>query len=251
MTTPLLCFDCHQPIETHEELSIGLYVLKPRPFHMTDFENRAGDFSTGDWTNTRRSDLIGRLLGIISRRVRARFSCSILMRDWYAMQPSFTQMRQLPYPIAALSCATGVAKWVHRYGSARPVAYLFERGTMGEGALDEALKDICNKRLAEKYYIGSTTKGTKASPQLQAADLHTYEVRKHFLNELRERPRAQRRSFQRLLEIPEGGNRIITGAELREWDERVRTGGGGGVNSRNAPLNKQQTTRLLPGGKVS
>jgi len=35
MTTPLLCFDCHQPIETHEELSIGLYVLKPRPFHMS------------------------------------------------------------------------------------------------------------------------------------------------------------------------------------------------------------------------
>ena len=35
MTERMICFHCKEPIESEPELSIGLYGLKPRPFHST------------------------------------------------------------------------------------------------------------------------------------------------------------------------------------------------------------------------
>ena len=42
MTTPLACFHCKEPIDSQGELSIGLYGLKPRPFHQTCHFDRLG-----------------------------------------------------------------------------------------------------------------------------------------------------------------------------------------------------------------
>lgn len=198
---------------------------KPLPFHMTDFETRYGKFTeTSGWTPQRKSELVGRLIGIIGRRVRARFSCSILMEEWYRLKPADTRMRQLPYGMCTAACSAAIAEWVHKYGNCEAVAYLFEGGTMGEGAMFDAFDDIARKGLAEKYYVGSRTKGDKRRPELQAADILAYEIRKSLINDMatdRLRPR-KRKSFSQLMEVHEGGDFILTGDHILDWNRGSR-----------------------------
>lgn len=220
----------------------------PLPFHMTDFENRKEPFDDEQhWTNKRRIDLIGRLTRTMARRVSARFSCSILMKDWYALEPVAKQMTHWPYAIGALTCAASVAEWNYRCGNREPVAYLFEAGTFGEGALFDAFDQVVKEGLGDKYYIGPRTKEDKKRPQLQAADIHAYEIRKHFLNEIRQGGRRERKSFSQILEIPDGGDSVITGKHLIEWNHEFLNGSSdrpAGVRGERVVLNKRQTTRI-------
>ncbi len=201
---------------TLDELGIRI------PFHMADFEAR----KKSPWCDLGPADrikLINRLTGIMARRVKARVYTALVVPELRSLVVERADKR-LGCTLCAFGCASRISEWAMSYGESKPVAYMFEGGTEGQGEAFAAFSQIMKKKHPVISLIGSRTLDDKRQPQLQAADVWAYESRKFIDRQYRREPRPMRRSLIRLLDIPDGRGFIIGGKALIEMTAALREG---------------------------
>lgn len=171
-------------------------------FHMTDWENRQGQFK--GWDNDRRIAVYRRLIGIIQRRITIPVFSGVKTKDYAEVKiwERFHNMPKSPYAFCSVMCMRLLVNWADAVGHQEPIAYIFESGAMNRGELmaghSAIMRDEKNKR---RYRLGSFTYADKRelSP-LQAADILAYEAYKYLRNELEGKVRQQRKSLTSLFE---------------------------------------------------
>jgi hypothetical protein len=179
----------------------------------------------------------------MARRIRARVWAVAPLKDWRQFNHPW-KGESLPFSFCALLCAERVAQWADIYGGKEPVAYLFEGGSQGQSLMLEAFNTLSSGPLGKKYYIGSRSIDDKKRPELQAADVHSYEVRKHFVNDVTGRARIRRSSFHRILDIPDVGGYVVTAKAIEDWYLRAIDGTGGGLDLKPTTLSHDAICRL-------
>lgn len=147
-------------------------------FHMKDFAHSNGEFR--NWKNdiSRRKDFIGRIIGIISRRVR--ISIGILIdRVAYqnvAHRDIFANFYKTEYTACAFLSLLRTSSWARRNRITDRIAFVFDNGNPKRTDFQRAF-DMANvPPIAEENNFGSLTFADDrfVSP-LQAADFIAYE----------------------------------------------------------------------------
>ncbi len=145
-------------------------------FHMTDYSSRVGKYS--EWVDDNR---FNRLVGIINRHVIASVGCVF-------SKPSFDRIFTKggkrfcggAFGVAASSCFQLAAELLAPgYPSAR-IAYVFEAGTKGSGAVKRVFDwNYTNREQRESLKLLSLKFEGKEFTPLQAADVLACELYRH------------------------------------------------------------------------
>jgi hypothetical protein len=159
-------------------------------FHMTDFDNRRGDFSLEKCPEEKRIPMQSALLGILKQRIQAIVVAATNKQD-YAQVESIYGIKIFPY--TAYQCLSGVEQWANEVGYDGPISYVFDEGGGSKelgtrGSLDQLLSDIWgDPELKRRFQIISRScwnyGSVKATPALQGADLVAYEAWKDLQND--------------------------------------------------------------------
>lgn len=156
-----------------------------RAFHMTDWENRQGEFK--DWNNCKRHDLFNRLVGILKLRFHHGFSAATIISHYSDFADEFARrspMAVSPYTFCVLQCFWFVGAWADRYRHPEPIQYVFEDGAGHAAELDVLCRQIeeSDDRRRRFRFGGLSRAGKRDSPSLQAADILAYETWKEMAN---------------------------------------------------------------------
>lgn len=160
-------------------------------FHMTDFENRRGQFD--NWSTTAKKDLLNRLLPIIDEHTFSSIGC-IVRRESFdtLLSPFVKQLCGDAYGVAALACwrhlgemLKGVDGWMD---------CTMERGARGCGALQ--LIHAEDSKFPEWHYnhriLGLSFRDKRVFLPLQAADILAYELWKQSARQFGQETRPPR-----------------------------------------------------------
>jgi hypothetical protein len=182
-------------------------------FHMTDCATGGGSFSDRDrWPTERRNSLVKRLTNIVNRHVMARTWSAVAMADYRMYVPG---ERTFPYGICAAGCASRLCAYSTEFRSQPFISYVFDQGDLGGSAAFQAFDEV--RGGSNVHRMGMISKGDRRlCLPLQAADLHAWEVRKYFADQLQGTGLGPRGSFMQLLSIREagGGGYFFCGASL-------------------------------------
>jgi hypothetical protein len=146
-------------------------------FHMTEFENRRGPYR--DWPQRRREEVLGRLVRCICATKGMGVAVALSLRDFEALDDAARQrLDDNPYSVCAILCIGLVTEELKRRGIAERVAYVFERGDLGQGQFREELADYATSERwrAAQRLRSLDFEDKKLMPGLQAADLLAYEA---------------------------------------------------------------------------
>jgi len=178
-------------------------------FHTVDCAHGVNAFE--GWSRAERSSLYKKLISLTTKHVLWRGWSAVLVPDYlqfFEGDENKENARKLMFSMCSLSCAVAIREISAGGGAAIP--YMFERGGLGGGVAADLLDRLSS--VAPIYRIGTVSFGTRHEVvQLQAADIHAYEIHKYFAEQLRPEPRSIRRSFKELLRISEAGGRGFGG----------------------------------------
>jgi hypothetical protein len=155
--------DIRQWVHFEREWKEILTPLGIEVFHAADFDRRKPPF---DLPDTKASELLERLVGIIVRRVEKTVACAVPMLDYKAMNERYllAEYFGFPYPCAARSCLAFVEAWANQHSFPyHDILCFFEDGAKHKGQLEW---------MAERDGFPSPTfkKKSEVTP-LQAGDL--------------------------------------------------------------------------------
>src|SRR5215216_5430715 len=106
-------------------------------FHMTDFENRRGQFKNILDTDRRR--LLERLITFIKIRQRIAIGVTFDMADYNEIIQEFPDLpMKQPYAFCALACMGRVRGWLKKHDYDEYVAYVYENGAEHKGQIISA-----------------------------------------------------------------------------------------------------------------
>ncbi len=157
-------------------------------FHMTDFENRKGQFA--GWDNRKRTSFITDLAAIVKNSIQWGIVHSLVIRDWNAVvDPNFAdeyERKRGPYIFLLQSCLEDMVKNV-KLPASEKIACVFDQNNFIAGAV---LTHFTLLKSAQKWdhLLGSLVFDNKARiVPLQAADMLAYESFKHITNQVIEK----------------------------------------------------------------
>ena len=166
-------------------------------FHMTDFENRRGDFAS--WSDAFRREFISYVIQIFHRPPLFPFGVTMLMDDWLAMPQWRRDWFKDPYSIGVATVLQAASRGLPTIDT---INFVFDRVPRLTGAATEAYNFVRN----EKEYapvIGSFEfASSEERLPLQAADFVAYEYGKFTRNRLFDSNRPTRWTMERLFEKP-------------------------------------------------
>jgi hypothetical protein len=196
---------------------------RPLPFHMTDFETGNWPVSGYRWPNEKRKvKFLDGLIQIICERVKLRVYTIVYLGHYHILFPK-DRRKKIPWVLSALGCASRISKWAEQR-PCDPVPFIFERGGEGWGI---AYDSYCRmERLGHlgKTKIGSWTMEDKYTTGLQAADLWSWELRKHFTSQMGEYP-GLRPSLEKLIYgVSDGAGFILDGHALQSMIDDFKQG---------------------------
>jgi hypothetical protein len=174
-------------------------------FHMSDFENRAGDFQR--WPNELRQERLARLIRIINTNVIASFGTTIMCSQ-YADTFSSEAHRFVggPYGLAAVMVMMDLGKILRLTGALGSIAYVFESGALGAGQVLQVFtaNEQNPKQKEEMRLLSLRFENKRDFVPLQAADILAYELYKHLPRQLGVEPwsRGPRHSLRMLANVP-------------------------------------------------
>lgn len=183
-----------------EEWTAALREFQLEYFHMTDFANRAKQYSA--WTDAERSARFARLAAIIRRHTLASISSGFLRQSFDAIFDRDAK-RYIggPYGAAVGMCFLNVAERLKPlYPSAR-VSYIFERGAKGAGDVAKAFEmNYSDDETREQFKLQSFRFDDKRKcAPLQAADILSYELYRQIPKHLGIDPRPARQELKLLV----------------------------------------------------
>lgn len=159
-------------------------------FHMAEFENRQGPYA--DWSNTRRQDFLGGLVGILKARDIFSVGSGIVTENFLALSVEDRQWMthgnpDIPYFLCFQHCIVEAAHHADGLDPSEKVGFTFDRNEtfVAEGTrLYDRMKDDVqwdNRfRLADTVAFASK----RNSVPLQVADFAAYETYKQLENKL-------------------------------------------------------------------
>ncbi len=174
-------------------------------FHMTDFENRVGEFS--DWPEALRRERLSRLVKVIDDHALASFSVAFLRSDYEAVvTPEAHAYVGGPYGMAAVMAMIALGRQMNLIGLYGSLAYVFESGSSGLGQVLKVFTDNMNdpKRRDELHLASISFQDKRWFIPLQAADILAYESYKHLPRQLGVETweRGTRHSLRMLTGVP-------------------------------------------------
>ena len=203
-----------------EEWKAALEEFQLEQFHMTDFANRAKDYSS--WTDCERNARFARLAAIIRRHTLASISSGFLRQSFDAIfDRDAKRFVGGPYGAAVGMCFLDVAERLKPlYPSAR-VAYVFESGAKGAGDIASAFRmNYADAETREQFKLESFRFDEKRQcVPLQAADILAYELYRQIPKQLGIDPHSARQELKLL--VPED-ERSIKGWGLAEDAELAK-----------------------------
>lgn len=158
--------------------------------HMTDFDNKRGEFVLEKCPDEKRIPLQSSLLNTLKPRIQAIIVAATNKCDYGAVEESYGCKI---YPYTAFQCLSGVEQWANEVGYDGPISYIFDEGggskDLGaKGTLDNLAADIWkDSELKQRFRLRSLKNWNyglaKALTGLQAADLVSYEAWKDLQND--------------------------------------------------------------------
>lgn len=159
-------------------------------FHMTDFDNRRGQFLPEKFPDEDRIPLQAKLLAALKKRIQAIVVAATNKQDYLSVEESYGCKI---YPYTAYQCVSGVAEWAKDVSYDGPIAYIFDQGggskELGtKGTLDKLKTDIASDPLLKHKFHMRDSKSwgygfMKTLPPLQGADIIAYEAWKDLQND--------------------------------------------------------------------
>ena len=104
------------------ETLLGQYKLQS--FHMTDFDNRRGDFEKTKFREEDRIPLQTALLAETKRRIQAIVVMAVHKKEY----EEYFRFPVKMYPYIAFMCLQGVESWADEHHYDGPIAYAFDKG---------------------------------------------------------------------------------------------------------------------------
>lgn len=169
-------------------------------FHMTDFENRRGQFE--GWTEERKVPFFQKLSKILLSHVTLGVAMAVVIDDYNTAIPLEHREGVHPYTFCAMECMRQIRWWTDQQGIRDPIAYVLEDGGPNPGEILRGKRQLeSDSKLREAYRYSSLTHCDKrAMIQLQAADILAYETWKQSQRIYKgERDKELRKSIQQLL----------------------------------------------------
>jgi len=158
---------------------------KDRIFHASDLEYRKGIYE--GWRDDEKQTFQGRAYGIVEDYELFPFSAAIVKADFEALKIRFSE---LPHGHAGNyfmwtfhHVMAQVRKWLEAQHKDVNVHYIFERGQLGDGQVQDSLKRIADDAAErELFRMREWTFAGKELLPLQTADLWAYESYKQMVN---------------------------------------------------------------------
>jgi len=204
-------------------------------FHMTDFDNRQGQFHRDKFPEEHRIPLQVKLLATLKKRIQAIVVAATNKHDYFAAQMERSYGCKI-YAYTAYQCLSGVAQWADETGYDAPIAYVFDHGggsreLGGKGTLDDLRTDIVrDSQLRQRFRIKELESWSyglmKSLNPLQGADVVAYEAWKDLQNDFFAKKRKYWRiAAEKLITM----ERVYQGyfgkeefsANYSRWDSRV------------------------------
>ena len=170
-------------------------------FHMTDYVARQGRYKA--WSESQRLGVMKRIVTYIGRTATLGVSAAVSMADYAALTPESKKLIGTPYSICAGACVGRVARRLRDLGINQRVAYVFELGDAGQGAVKNGMANVfSDPRHRERYLVQCYDFKSKRTNALglQAADVLAFETGRFVPRAIRgDTSQALRKSFEALL----------------------------------------------------
>lgn len=147
-------------------------------FHMKEFSQSKGPFTSWKECEVRRENLLRDLVSVIKDHVDFGVSSLVPYQEFMEVDKEYhlNDTFICPYVLAGRDCVATVNKELKKKGWNEPVKYVFERGDSGKGRLIDLLDAV---GLPIPTFEPSRDEGDiKGAVQLQASDFAAYELRK-------------------------------------------------------------------------
>jgi hypothetical protein len=117
--------------------------------HMTDFAQSRKEFSAWAGDEPRRSQFLGRLLGIIESHVELVTAFALYPSDYKAVDAEFELTERLqPYALANAMCLVAISHWGIDAGhNLAEMDFVFEHGDFGQGDFKRSWRESIVKEL--------------------------------------------------------------------------------------------------------
>ncbi len=173
-------------------------------FHMTDFENRQGEFR--GWSNPRRESVIKQLIGILKRNTFLLVGTGLLLSHYSSFSKEDQRMLGHPYAISAKIATALMFRWMEKAAKTLgsefanvPVGFFFELGDEGAGELAQVFQSEQASGPLRNRIVSISFERKCNFAGLQAADIAAYEVAKQLIRSIGVDTRPIRKSLQGIL----------------------------------------------------
>lgn len=174
-------------------------------FHMSDYENRACPPYTG-WTNEHRVDVFQQFCAVLGSVDAIGGAVTLDLTAYGRRTKEERDWLGSPYKFCGMLLIRQFAHLLARHNVVEPVAYVFEAGDTGSGALKRAIDSLgsAQRRALRVHSLVYAEKDEFC--QLQVADIAAYEAGKSAIRDGGWDSRPHRQSlFAFLKETPEQG----------------------------------------------
>jgi len=170
-------------------------------FHMHCFAHRKDEFA--GMPEPRRKALLGKLLNIITKRVKLGFASVV---HWREFESVFTGADRdyagSPYNLACTACQLDIGEWAQRNDQAEPIAYFYDAGHKDAAEVARIFLETKNQTGRNEYRLGSITfEHDNVLVPLQAADIAAYEFWRWLHEHFADTTRHGRYPLEKLVEI--------------------------------------------------
>ncbi len=160
-------------------------IPENKGLHMTDYENRRGEFSGWDRNDPRSIPFISAMADVLTEHIQ--FGCvfSIIMNEWETLIqdrfPDLFERKRSSFIVLLQTCLEAIHQALPED---QPVACMFEETKFLAGAAPAHFAQWKTLWGLEERFDGSLSFGKKYKyPALQGADMLAYEGAKHVLNQ--------------------------------------------------------------------
>lgn len=161
-------------------------------FHMNEFENRRGYFE--GWEEARKRDLLKPLVDLIVGSPVIAFGATFDLAVWNQLSDRMKRRWVDPYLLVFQVVVQILAQISKSVGEGHTISYIFDRKDKFRAKAEDAfnqLRDMPDR--SGREHMGEILfRDRPTVPELQAADMFVYELRKYELNQRSGRPRATR-----------------------------------------------------------
>jgi hypothetical protein len=171
-------------------------------FHMRGFAHRTGEFRGME--ERARQQLMGRLLGIITRRAKLGFAAAVHIKEFEAV---FTGSDRTeigsPYKLGCTANWLEIGERAQKHYQVEPIDFFFDAGHSNKGEVQQSFRESKQNPEFVQYRLGTIHfADDKMHAPLQAADMAAYGFWRWLDAHFAVKTRHGRYPFQEIVKIP-------------------------------------------------